>query len=200
MNRSLDKKSQTRIIIALSLFALSILASFLISYSSHMGERYWVLKRPLARGTEIEARDIRQLSSDIDRSINAYLTVNDSPIGMYATRNLRAGEFISIGDIQSYSPEFQSASISLSLRVTDLPSGVRTGQSVDLYQVHDSRNGEVTQPPSLIVSGAYLSSLKQKSSNFASDIAATFIVRDSQVLDLLTATASGRLAVVARNG
>ena len=200
MKTTPEKKSQTRLIVALSLFALSIFASFLISYTSHMGEKYWVLNRSVAQGNQIESKDLTLITADIASVRDSYLSSNDSPDGSFALRNLRAGELIAKEEISIEPPEYINSTISLSLRIADLPSGVKAGDLVDLYQVHDARNGEAVQSPTTVVSGAYLSALTRKSANFGSDIAATFLVRDSHILNLLTASASGRIVVVAHHG
>jgi hypothetical protein len=50
--------------------------------------------------------------------------------------------------------------------------------------------------PEIVVKSAYIRSIDRKSANFSSDIALTISLIDSQIINLLDATVSGRLVIV----
>jgi hypothetical protein len=200
MNTQTEKKSQTRLIVATSLFALSILASFLMTYLSHMGEQYWVLTRPLPRGVQIAANDLKLVKATLDPSIDSYLESKSNPLGSITLRNLGSGRFISRTDISSDSSALTSENISIAVRATDLPMGVNIGDTVSLYQVQDSRSGEVPAPPNLVISGAFIEEISRGGANFSSDVSITISIDRAEVPSVLSATATGRIVVASSHG
>ena len=97
----------------------------------------------------------------------------------------------------SASSELLAASaVPISIRAVDVAAGIAAGESVDIYWVIDSHNGELPVDPVLILGGVRLLSFDQKSKNFGTDAALTVAVEETQVLRLLSATTYGRLVVV----
>jgi hypothetical protein len=195
-----EKNSQTRLIVATSLFTLSILASFLFSYTSHLGEKYWVLTRPVAIGVQIGDRDLTLVKASLSAPITKYLSARENPAGSISTRNLNAGELLSREDISEDSTFLTTENISLAIRAVDIPSSVQIGDLVSLYQVQDARNGEVVQAPTEIISGVFVRDIARKSANFGSDIALTLSLNRREVPAVLQASATGRLVVASAHG
>ena len=195
-----EKNSQTRLIVATSLFTLSILASFLFSYTSHLGEKYWVLTRPVAIGVQIGDRDLTLVKASLSAPITKYLSASENPAGSISTRNLKAGELLNREDISEDSTFLTTENISLAIRAVDIPSSVQIGDLVSLYQVQDARNGEVVQSPTEIISGVFVRDIARKSANFGSDIALTLSLNRREVPAVLLASASGRLVVASAHG
>jgi hypothetical protein len=200
MQKIKENKSQSRLIIATALFALSILASFLISYTSNLGDQYWVLLHPVARGVQISNGDVALVKAKLDPNMKGYLRDFDNPIGSVTTRNVTAGRFLSLEDISENVALLQSENVSISLRASDIPGSVRVGDLISLFQVHDARNGEPTIEPMRVLSGAYVFEISRKSANFASDLSVTLTLNRDDVPLLLSATSSGRLVVVSSHG
>ena len=200
MTRPTDKNSHTRLIVASSLFALSILASFLFTYASHLGEKYWVLIRPVASGVQISDHDLALVKATLDSPIAAYISARENPIGSISTRNLQSGELLTSSDISSDSSYLTTENISLAVRASDIPTSVQIGELVSLYQVQDSRNGEVVQPPTEVISGVFVRDISRKSANFGSDVALTISINRRDIPTVLQASASGRLVVTSTHG
>ena len=195
-----EKNSQTRLIVATSLFTLSILASFLFSYTSHLGEKYWVLTRPVAIGVQIGDRDLTLVKASLSAPITKYLNARENPAGSISTRNLKAGELLNREDISEDSTFLTTENISLAIRAVDIPSSVQIGDLVSLYQVQDARNGEVVQSPTEVISGVFVRDIARKSANFGSDVALTLSLNRREVPAVLQASASGRLVVASAHG
>jgi hypothetical protein len=200
MTRPTDKNSHTRLIVASSLFALSILASFLFTYTSHLGEKYWVLIRPVANGVQIGDQDLALVKATLASPISSYLSARENPTGSISTRNLQSGELLRSSDISSDSSYLTTENISLAVRAADIPTSVQIGELVSLYQVQDSRNGEVVQPPTEVISGVFVRDISRKSANFGSDVALTISINRRDIPTVLQASASGRLVVASTHG
>ena len=54
--------------------------------------------------------------------------------------------------------------------------------------------------PEIVVKQAYIRSLDRKSSNFSSEVALTISLLDTQIINLLNSTVSGRLVIVRAAG
>ena len=199
MPRQKDQKSNARLIIATSLFAISILASFLFSYLSHSGKDYWMLTRPVAAGAPITSSDLKWVKAEMSPDIRGYLTSTERVINLVALRNLRAGELVHRSDISSEKSRISRAYASISVRAVDLPSNINVGSIVNLYHLQDSRNGEPVPEPELILSQVFVNEISRKSANFASDIALTLSLDINDVPYLLAATTAGRIVVVKSN-
>ena len=195
-----QKKSQTRLYIAASLFVASIAASFLISYISHQGQSYWVVKSALPKGVQIDSADLQLVQADLAVGIFGYLGSAVNPVGSITLRNLQAGEILNAGAISEDSQELTTESLSISIRASDLPPDISIGEMVALYHVHDARNGEEVIAPERVLSGVFVRAISQGSANFGSDISLTLSLNRESVPILLAATSSGRIVVVSING
>jgi hypothetical protein len=109
---------------------------------------------------------------------------------------MRAGEVISMTDVDSSTESMSTSAVPLNLRSGDLASGINVGDSVDLYWVLDSRNGEEVIDPILILGGVTLIGLDSSKNSLGGDVSITVAIEETQVLRMLSATTQGRLVVV----
>lgn len=200
MPTTLEKKSQTRLIIATSLFFASVFASFLISYISNQGDTYWVALRPIAKGVQVAPSDVFLAKGSLSSTMKGYLASTSNPIGSITRRGLIAGELIHLTALSENIEDLTTESISLAVRSSDLPMSVTAGDMVALYQVHDARNGETVQEPIRIISGVFIKEIAKQGSNFGSDAALTISLNRDDIPRVLSATSSGRIVVVASRG
>lgn len=195
-----QKKSQTRLFIAGSLFVASIAASFLISFISHQGQSYWLVKSPVAKGVQLRSSDLQLVKADLAIGITGYFGADVNPIGSITLRNLAIGELLSSGAISENSEELTTESASISVRASDVPPNISIGEIVTLYQVHDARNGEEAIAPREVISGVFIKAIARGGSNFGSDLSLTLSLHRDDTPLLLAATSSGRIVVVSSRG
>jgi hypothetical protein len=125
-----------------------------------------------------------------------YLSTSDQVIGLVATRTMFAGEVVSITDLAASADVMATSAVPLSLRSSDLASGIMEGDPVDIYWVFDSRNGEAVIDPILIMGGVTIITLDDSKNSLGGDVSITVAIEETQVLRVLSATTQGRLVVV----
>jgi hypothetical protein len=195
-----DKKSNSRLVIAASLFLTSIVASAVISYLSQTGSQYWILTRALPQGVSIESADLSLVRATLDNDSPGYLSGSHSVVGLITRRTIYAGEMLRSDAITRDRKGLVTQSLSLLIRSADIPASARPGDVVTLYQIHDSRNGEEAKLPTVVLSGVFISEIDGKSANFGSDISLTISLNRDDVATVLAATSSGRIVVVPAHG
>lgn len=200
MQSTHQKQSNTRLLIAGALFLTSILASLIIAYISSTADSYWVLKKPLSQGVLVESSDITIEKITLGRGAIGYLSSPQNPVGLVTRRNLSAGEILNAGDLSANREDLNRESLSIGIRVTDIPVETSAGDLVTLYQIYDARNGEVVPEPRRIISGVFIKEISRKSANFGTDLSLTVSIRGDDVPLVLAATSSGRIVVVASRG
>ena len=197
---STSSRNQNRLYIAFALFITSILAAFAISLAANKSQSYWVLNRPLPAGVQISASDISQAQALISYAPNTYLLSDTNPIGSITRRNLYQGEILNSESLTRNLELRRTEEVSLSIRASDIPAQASVGDYVTLYQLHDFQNGEIWQPPQRVLTGAFISSLKGDGGNFGGELSITLALSSEKVPQLLAATSSGRIVIVASHG
>jgi hypothetical protein len=193
-----NKKSSysARMPLAITLIIAAFASAFFISTYSNKGADYWVVANSFAPGHLITESDLVATHMNLGSSSENYLSTSDQLIGLVATRTMVVGEVISTSDVTASSQAMSTSAVPLSLRSADLASGVIVGDSVDIYWVLDSRNGEGVMDPILILGGVSLIGLDDSKNALGGDIGITVAIEETQVLRLLSATTQGRLVVV----
>jgi hypothetical protein len=193
-----NKKSSysARMPLAITLIIAAFASAFFISTYSNKGADYWVVANSFAPGHLITESDVVATHMNLGSSSENYLSTSDQLIGLVATRTMVVGEVISTSDVTASSQAMSTSAVPLSLRSADLASGVIVGDSVDIYWVLDSRNGEGVMDPILILGGVSLIGLDDSKNALGGDIGITVAIEETQVLRLLSATTQGRLVVV----
>lgn len=193
-----NKKStfNARMPLAITLIIAAFVSAFFISTYSNRGANYWVIANSFAPGHLITQSDLLASHLNLGSSSVNYLSTADQVIGLVATRNMSVGEVLSTNDVISSSDALSTSAVPLSLRSADLAAGVRVGDSVDIYWVLDSRNGEGVMDPILILGGVSLVGLDDSKNALGGEVKITVAIEETQVLRLLSATTQGRLVVV----
>jgi hypothetical protein len=191
------KAAQTRFIVAVSLFAAALISALALTALGNRTDSYWIAKSALAPGTEISSDQVALVKVALGESASRYISSRTSLAGSFITRQQSGGELISINEVSDLAPSQRAQQVPIAVRSSDLPADISIGESVNIYWVPEPAMGGVQiGVPDLVVQGAYLRSIDRKSANFSSEIALTISLVDSQIIDLLDATVSGRLVVV----
>lgn len=185
-----------RMPLAITLIVAAFASAFFISTYSNRGYDYWVIAQSVTPGHVISPADLTNDHLNLGDSTDYYLRESDQIVGLVATRQLQPGELISTADVNSSAESMATSAVPLNLRSSDLASGISVGDSVDLYWVLDSRNGEEVVNPILILGGIALVGLDNSKNSLGGDVSITVAIEETQVLRMLSATTQGRLVVV----
>lgn len=194
------RNSHTRLILATTLCGATLLASFAMSVAANQKEKYWVVLRPIAAGTQIEAADLGLESVVLGSSEGNYLPAALNPIGSITRRALSSGELLGGNSITDDSSAMVNRQISISVRSADIPAGLTVGEMVSIYQLHDAKNGQAALAPEFVQGGVFVSALDRKGNNFGGEAALTVSINRESISELLNATTSGRLVIVRAHG
>jgi hypothetical protein len=193
---SAKKVHSPRFVISIALFIAALVASFLMSIAANQKERYWVVINPIAAGSEVRTQDLAQIEVTLGESDDKYLPANINPTQSISLRRLSPGELILVQSLARVGESEINDEISLSLRSVDIPTGVATGSLVNIYQLHDAKNGEAEMGPLLILRSVQVNSLDRKGSNFGGEVALTISTYPRDAERVLAASTSGRLVAV----
>lgn len=171
-----------------------------MSVAANHTEKFWVVIHPIAAGTQLASSDLGIQSVTLGTSSSQYLSNKVNPIGSITLRNLSMGELLQSSALTDDSQALNHQQLSISIRSVDLPSTVEVGEVVTIFQLHDAKNGENSEPAHHVASGVFISSIDRKGSNFGGEVAITISVDRDVIRDLLDATTSGRLVVVKSHG
>lgn len=185
-----------RMPLAITLIVAAFASAFFISTYSNRGYNYWVIAQPVTPGHVIALTDLTTDHLNLGQSTEYYLRESDQAVGLVATRQMQVGEVISTADVSSSAESMATSAVPLNLRAGDLAYGITVGDSVDLYWVLDSRNGEEVIDPILILGGVTLIGLDNSKNSLGGDLSITVAIEETQVLRMLSATTQGRLVVV----
>lgn len=194
------RNSHTRLILATTLCGATLLASFAMSVAANQKEKYWVVLRPIAAGTQIEAADLGLESVVLGSSEGNYLPAALNPIGSITRRALSSGELLEGNSITDDSSAMVNRQISISVRSVDIPAGLTVGEMISIYQLHDAKNGQAALAPEFVQGGVFVSALDRKGNNFGGEAALTVSINRESISELLNATTSGRLVIVRAHG
>ena len=194
------RNSHTRLILATTLCGATLLASFAMSVAANQKEKYWVVLRPIAAGTQIEAADLGLESVVLGSSEGNYLPAALNPIGSITRRALSSGELLGGNSITDDSSAMVNRQISISVRSADIPAGLSVGEMISIYQLHDAKNGQAALAPEFVQGGVFVSALDRKGNNFGGEAALTVSINRESISELLNATTSGRLVIVRAHG
>lgn len=196
---SAKKAHSPRFVISIALFIAALVASFLMSLAANQKDWYWVVKNPIAAGSEVRIQDLAQIEVTLGESDDKYLPATINPAQSISLRRLLPGELILRQSLVKLGEAELNNEVSLSLRSVDIPTGVVTGSLVNIYQLYDAKNGEVAIEPLLILRSAQVISLDRKGSNFGGEVALTISASPRDTERVLAASTSGRLVAVQTN-
>jgi hypothetical protein len=199
MNKS-DKAAQTRLVVAISLFAAAIISAMALTALGNQSDSYWVTRVSLIPGTQISDSDLKKVEVSLGEASGRYFSGDVAISGAYILRSIEKGELISINSVSDAPDSLEPGQVPLSMRASDIPEDIELGEAIDIYWVPEALGMEEPRAPELVISGVFLNSINRKASNFGNDISLTISVEKSEIVALLNATASGRLVVVRSNG
>lgn len=197
---SVKKASQTRLTVAIALFAAAVISAMALTALGNRSDTYWIARNSLIPGAQITEGDLAQVQVALWQVSSDYLSENSSVVGSYVLHPIAKNELISFSAVSDLPRWEKSGQVPISIRSSDIPSDIEIGEAIDIYWVPEVMGIEKSRAPELVVSGVFLNSINRKATNFGSDISLTVSVVNSQIFSLLGATSSGRLVIVRSNG
>jgi hypothetical protein len=195
-----DKSAQTRLVVAIALFAAAVISAMALTALGNQSDTYWIARNSLIPGTQISENDLSEVEVSLGDAGGRYLSKDVTVIGAYILHSIQKGELISISSVSDFPSALKSGQVPISIRSSDLPEDLGLGEAINIYWVPEAMGMEKPRTPELVISGALLNSINRKGGNFGNDISLTVSVENSEIFQLLQATASGRLVIVRSNG
>jgi hypothetical protein len=197
---NLKKASQTRMVVAIALFAAAVISAMALTALGNQSDTYWVARHAIVPGAQISEDDLAQVEVALGEISSGYISKEFSVAGSFALRAIAKNELISLGAVSDLPRGVATGQVPISIRNSDLPSDIEIGEKIDIYWVPDVMGIDKTGPAELVISGAFLNSINRKASNFGSEISLTISVANNEIFQLLGATSNGRLVIVRSNG
>lgn len=199
MRRS-KKRMPTRTIAAMTLIGASFISAYALSSMANRTELLWSAKKSLIPGIEISTNDLVATKASIPAGSRAYISARRDVTHFHVLRMIGAGELVPVNALSQDANAVEMSSVPVSVHSSDMPMDLQAGQAVNLYHVGDSHLSKDIGPPKLILSHAFISGIDRKGQNLGGDIALTLLIKRRFVMQVLDATASGRVVVVRVNG
>ncbi|MBC7463770.1 MAG: hypothetical protein H7227_05885 [Actinobacteria bacterium] len=190
----------TRTFVAIVLVIASFISSFVLSRAANRTELLWSAHSVLLPGTVIHPNDLVLRRAALPGGANAYIPQEKLIIGFQILRPVGAGEFIPASAINQDKGGLINIDVPLSVQGSDAPTGLAPGQNVNIYHVESRQPSEKASPPTLVLAGAYILDIDQKSQSMSNSISLTLSIPKVDVVRLLAATDSGRIVVVRLHG
>lgn len=198
--RKPKQRVQTRTIAAVSLICASFLSAYVLSSMANRTELLWSAKTSLAPGVRISLSNLTPKRIAIPDGFQAYIRASENINDFVVVRSVGAGELLPSMAVTSNSLSQQMSSVPVSVHASDLPADLATGEIVNLYHVGDSHLAKEFGPPNLVISHAYILAVDRKGQNLGGDLTLTLSVNTKFIMQVLDATASGRIVVVRTHG
>ena len=160
----------------------------------------WSAKTPLIPGAEISLKDLLPKSVAIPDGADAYISASRDVTHLFVLRPIGSGELLPASALSANSTALHMSAVPISVRTSDMPTGLQTGEAINLYHVGDANLSKEVTPPSLVLSHAYILGIDRKGQNLGGNLTLTISVHSKNIAQVLDATASGRVVVVRING
>ena len=184
----------------MTLIGASFISAYALSSMANRTELLWSAKKSLIPGIEISTNDLVATKASIPAGSRAYISARRDVTHFHVLRMIGAGELVPVNALSQDTNAVEMSSVPVSVHSSDMPMDLQAGQAVNLYHVGDSHLSKDIGPPKLILSHAFISGIDRKGQNLGGDIALTLLIKRRFVMQVLDATASGRVVVVRVNG
>jgi len=193
-------RSEIRNILAIGAIIASFVLAIALALIANNRATYWVATRDLTPGHMIDSIDLKVAKASFSKESKGYIPSNQSPIGYSVARNIAAGEYLNQSALVDGSGDSGVKLLSFAVAAPDLPSAIKIGDAVNLYQVVNENGDGKEVPSKLIIESVYIVDLNRKSENLGGVSIVTVAIPDDFVERALNATRRGRMVVVINHG
>ena len=196
MKNRIDIKNIAAIAVIIASFLVAIALAFLANQRS----TYWVAAKELTPGHIVDTTDFIEAKGSFSNEASGYIQSNQSPVGYSISKHLAVGEYLNQSALVESAGESNVKLLSFSAAAADLPSQVRIGDAVNLYQVINDAGDGKEVPSELVIDGVFIVDLNRKSENLGGASIVTVAIPNDFVERALNATLRGRMVVVVNHG
>jgi len=196
MKNRIDFKNAIAVIVIIASFLLAIGLALL----SNSRLSYWVATKDLTPGHMVDSTDFTVVKGAFGKEVSGYITSEQSPVGFSIAKYISAGEYLNQSALLESNGQSNVKLLSFAVAAADLPTEVRIGDAVNLYQVVNDTGDGNQIPAQLVIEGVFIVNLNRKSENLGGASFVTVAIPNDFVEDALNATRRGRMVVVINHG
>ena len=163
-------------------------------------ELIWSARIPLVPGTMISLDNVVAKQAAIPGGTGSYVSAKVDVSQFLVIKSVSPGELLPVSALSANSKSQQMSAVPVSVHTSDMPVDLQIGEAVNLYHVGDSHLAKEIGPPTLILSHAFILGIDRKAQNLGGDLTLTISVNAKYIVQVLDATASGRVVVVRVHG
>ena len=187
-------------IIAITVIIASFLVAISLAFLANNRGTYWIAVKELTPGHIVDTTDFIQAKGSFSKEASGYIQSNQNPVGYSISKHVAAGEYLNQSALVESNGESNVKLLSFSAAAADLPSQVRIGDAVNLYQVVNDTGDGKDIPSELVIDGVFIVDLNRKSENLGGSSVVTVAIPNDFVERALNATRRGRMVVVVNHG
>lgn len=190
------KGRKLRTIAAALTITLSLIAGITLIEASNKTVSLWGVARDLGIGSTIHDGDLVLRQAHLDRAANIYLSGGYEPLGLYVTRDLRAGELLPATAVAKGDGLAMRRVVTVEIENHHLPPDVARGDLVDLYVTSRGPGGEILAAPERVIGDVVVDSVGINSNSTHFGVALSLL--DVDVPAVVEAAQRGHLDLVGR--
>jgi hypothetical protein len=190
------KRRRIRTAIAALTIIVSIGAGILLISASDKSVALWGVARDLGIGATIHDGDLVLRRASLDRAADIYLSDSYQPIGLYVTRDLRAGELLPATSVAKGEGVAMRRIVTVEIESHHLPPDISRGDLVDLYVTPRGTAGEILGAPERVIGNVVVDAVETDSNSTHSGVALSLL--DVDVPAVVEAAQRGHLDLVGR--
>ena len=187
-------------IVAITVIIASFLVAISLAFLANNRGTYWIAVKELTPGHIVDTTDFIQAKGSFSKEASGYIQSNQNPVGYSISKHVAAGEYLNQSALVESNGESNLKLLSFSAAAADLPSQVRIGDAVNLYQVVNDTGDGKDIPSELVIDGVFIVDLNRKSENLGGSSVVTVAIPNDFVERALNATRRGRMVVVVNHG
>ncbi len=198
--RRFSKRVPTRPIAAVILICASFLSAYVLSSAANRTELLWSARTALVPGTVISQNELIATRAAIPGGSDTYVSARSDVSNFFVVKSVNPGELLPVSALSANSSKQQMSAVPLSVHTSDMPLDLQIGETVNLYHVGDPHLAKEVGPPILVLSHAFILGIDRKAQNLGADLTLTISVNARNIVQVLDATASGRIVLVRVHG
>ena len=187
-------------LVAITVIIASFLVAISLAFLANNRGTYWIAVKELTPGHIVDTTDFIQAKGSFSKEASGYIQSNQNPVGYSISKHVAAGEYLNQSALVESNGESNVKLLSFSAAAADLPSQVRIGDAVNLYQVVNDTGDGKDIPSELVIDGVFIVDLNRKSENLGGSSVVTVAIPNDFVERALNATRRGRMVVVVNHG